>query len=524
MIKFILILLTGVVTSFYFFPFEFAFLPTINTKMMVAAVGGLIAVWQAVSKQSVAVSKDFFVASIFAGVFSFITFCAIVYNNTSDYSYTFYIISFFVWFFAAYATCCMISQVHGNISVKLVINYLVGVCAFQCIMALLIDFVPAVKLFVDSYVVQLVDTDLDKIQRLYGIGAALDMAGIRFSAVLVMIAVLICNYYTSGMRVSDSGLRASDSGLRASDSGLRASDSGLRVSDSGMRASDSGLRVSDSGMRASDSGMRVSDSGMKASDSGLSGSDSGLRVSDSGLRASDSGLRVSDSGLRVSDIRLNRKSVAVYGFFFVLISVVGSMIARTTYAGMVLAVGYIIFKRGVWRPRITYTNLRFWGVLIGIVLALTLINVYFYNHAANFRAMFRFGFEGFINWVETGKWQTSSTDILQNMVVFPESLKTWIIGDGFMTDPITRTYYMRTDIGYLRFIFYCGTIGLLAFLSMFIYLTVACYTKYPQRDKQLFLLLFILVLANWAKVTTDIFLVYALFMCIPILQKQTDKA
>ena len=38
MLKYLAILMTGVLTSFYFFPFEFAILPGANTKMVMAGI------------------------------------------------------------------------------------------------------------------------------------------------------------------------------------------------------------------------------------------------------------------------------------------------------------------------------------------------------------------------------------------------------------------------------------------------------------------------------------------------------
>ena len=55
---------------------------------------------------------------------------------------------------------------------------------------MLIAFVPAVKIFVDAHIEQGQGL-LDDLGRLYGIGASLDVAGSRFSAVLVGMAVLI---------------------------------------------------------------------------------------------------------------------------------------------------------------------------------------------------------------------------------------------------------------------------------------------------------------------------------------------
>jgi hypothetical protein len=381
--------------------------------MMLALLGLLIFMQTCVNKKRVAVSREFFVASIIAAIFSFIGFFSTAYNNTNDYAYATYIISMWVWFWAAYAICSIINSVHGFLSVKLISNYLIGVCVMQCVLALLIDNVSSVKFFVDSFVGG--GKFMDDIDRLYGVGAMLDVAGIRFSAVLVMIALLLCK----------------DQAIRSS-----------------------------------------------------------------------------------------RWAIALYIFLFVLISVVGSMIARTTNVGMVVAFVYLVYATGILKLRIKYVNLKLWGVLLSVVFVLALVSIYLYDNVPEAHRLLRFAFEGFINWIETGKWETASTNKLQTMWIFPETLKTWIIGDGYFMDPTTpRLFYMETDVGYLRFIFYCGTIGLCAFSAFFVYLSVACYKKFPK-EKELFILLLIVIFAMWIKVSTDIFLVYALLLCIPMIRQQ----
>ena len=415
--KHILIALTVIITSFFFFPFEFSFLPGINTKMMMGVVGIVLFVFHTISnKKGIVVSQEIFVASIIACVFSLVGFYSVVYNNTADYSYATYIVSMLVWVGAAYTVCFFISQLHGHISVKLVINYLIGVCVLQCIMALLIDNIPSLKLLVDTYIPKDAEM-LHRINRLYGIGATLDIAGTRFSAVLTMIAVLLCHD---------------------------------------------------------------------------------------------------------EEIRSSKNTIVMYVFLFILIAVIGSMVARTTNVGIILGVLYIIYTSGVFRIRIQKSNLKIWGMLISVSLFLVIVCIYLYNHVPAAQKLLFFAFEGFINWIETGEWSTGSTDELQTMWIFPETTKTWIIGDGYLANPTGRGHYMGTDVGYLRFIFYCGVIGLVVFSIFFMYLTAACYKRFPQ-EKNLFLLLLILVFVVWVKVSTDIFLVYAIFMCIPMVQKHTNN-
>lgn len=59
------------------------------------------------------------------------------------------------------------------------------------------------------------------------------------------------------------------------------------------------------------------------------------------------------------------------------------------------------------------------------------------------------------------------------MWIWPDNPMTWLIGDGYFNNPInsnpyyigpaSTNYYMGTDVGYCRFIFYFGLIGLSAF-------------------------------------------------------------
>lgn len=124
---------------------------------------------------------------------------------------------------------------------------------------------------------------------------------------------------------------------------------------------------------------------------------------------------------------------------------------------------------------------------------------------------------------EKGYWETNSNNILKNMIVFPDNFKTWVIGDGYIENPTGRDpyyvgptyggYYMGTDIGYLRFIFYFGLIGLSMFLLYFYEVAKACMTRFPKYTTMFWLVLAINMIV-WMKVSTDIFLVFAIFLCV----------
>ena len=154
---------------------------------------------------------------------------------------------------------------------------------------------------------------------------------------------------------------------------------------------------------------------------------------------------------------------------------------------------------------------------------------YKYNTDVNFYKDIRFAFEGFFAIYEDGEWEVGSNTTLKNMIVFPDNLKTWIIGDGYFGNPkgdpnylgeITGGYYMGTDIGYLRLIFYMGLTGLFAFSLFMCKAAQMCIERFKGYRMMILLLLSVHFIV-WLKVSTDCFLIFALLLCIP--QEDNDK-
>ena len=79
---------------------------------------------------------------------------------------------------------------------------------------------------------------------------------------------------------------------------------------------------------------------------------------------------------------------------------------------------------------------------------------------------------------------------------------------------------MGTDIGYLRFLFYFGIIGVIAFVAYFVKITSICRSRFSAFSV-MFLMLLCVNLIGWCKVTTDVFLVFAPFLCVP--QSENDE-
>ena len=184
------ILIALIATSMFYFPVDFAFLPGTNTKNMLAVAGVAALLLSFVIRREFVISKDIIILLMLSCLVSVITIISVTFNHTPEEAYTTYLISALIWLFSAYAVCSIIRLVHGRIDFPLLINYLCAICVLQCIAALLIRFNPTVQSFVDTFFTQGQDM-LHEMDRLYGIGASLDVAGTRFACVLATLPVYL---------------------------------------------------------------------------------------------------------------------------------------------------------------------------------------------------------------------------------------------------------------------------------------------------------------------------------------------
>ncbi|WP_303010805.1 hypothetical protein [uncultured Bacteroides sp.] len=396
-------LVISVMVSGYYFPFAFAFAPTVNTKMILAVTGILLVLYKGCREYQITISKEFMGTVGLAFLFSLACFIAIDYNHTDDYSYVTYFVSFFTWLGGAYTVCAAIRTLHGKATLKILVGYLSFVCMVQCVLSLLIDRIPVFQVWVDFHISQGQEF-FQEVNRLYGIGAALDPAGVRFAIVLILIACLLCED---------------------------------------------------------------------------------------------------------RNLRQDRKKIIAFLFCFFLISGLGNMMSRTTSVGMLIGIAYIICSTGIFRLILRTCDFKFYAVFGGLLAIFTVLGIYLYQTDASFHQDIRFAFEGFFNWAETGEWKTGSTDKLnREMWIWPENVKTWLIGSGLFGN-----YVYSTDIGYCRFILYCGLTGFSFFIAFFIYNAWVFARKFPT-FRLMSLVLLALSFIVWIKVATDIFLIYALFYCL----------
>lgn len=401
-VQIFMVLLTGLMMSFYFHPTELRALPGYNTKIMLAVFGVAMLIYNIIRTKDYSLSKGLLYSFMIAGAFSFVNYISLIINESDDYSYANYPISALTWIMGAYGAISFIRWTHSKVTVELVVRYLAGGAAFHSILSQLIDRNESVKNFITS--IFYVAADMEEMQRLYSFGVGLDPAGVRFAVILIMIAGV-------------------------------------------------------------------------------------LTLS-----------------------KVVKKSIGLMIFYFLcfaIISVLGNIISRTTTVGMGLGLFVFAISTGLYKFVIKVSRIKIMRVF-GVMLAIGIpIVVYYYNVNPSFQNQIEYGFEGFFNLFESGEFQTSSTDELSTMWVWPQDTQTWLIGSGlFLSKSSDFTYF--SDIGYCRFIFYSGLIGITVFGLYFVYNAIYFAIRYP-RYRYIFLLMIVVTFVVWSKVATDIFQLYALF-------------
>ena len=221
--------------------------------------------------------------------------------------------------------------------------------------------------------------------------------------------------------------------------------------------------------------------------------------------------------------RSESKWTFIYILSFFLITVVGNMVSRTTITGAVLGLGYILMyllklNRGI----MSSGRAKAWAIIILTMIIVIPLLTFLYNTNENMHSSLRFAFEGFFNWAETGEFRTDSTDKLNGVMwVWPDNPRDWFIGTGLF-----EGFIYSTDIGYCRFILYCGLLGFSIFSLFFVYNAAVVWKKFDN-SAILALLLMALVFIIWVKVATDIFFVFSLLLCTDsdsMLADEDDEA
>ncbi|MBQ6210529.1 MAG: hypothetical protein IJK42_12290 [Prevotella sp.] len=211
----------------------------------------------------------------------------------------------------------------------------------------------------------------------------------------------------------------------------------------------------------------------------------------------------------------------LYWFTAAIIVLAGVLSARTFFISFLfLALYFVLMRKNVF---VTIVNSYKYILIIPLFLLLYQVMQNKLG-ALRFQEVESFTFEIFNNYEETGELESGSTNMLEGMYqILPTTTKTWAVGDGkFMNED--GSYYMRTDIGYSRHIFFYGLLGLIPFLLVMLYVYKTCAHQYRNNAIKVFIwIVFLFELTLNFKALMSLSPYWGLFLTWGVLNRDKEN-
>jgi len=215
-----------------------------------------------------------------------------------------------------------------------------------------------------------------------------------------------------------------------------------------------------------------------------------------------------------------------YKYFYIIIFFIqllaGFLTARTIIVGFGFSVLYLFIA-----PR-EYNKRKFLAIrdIILIILSfIVLLFMFFPEIIEAYYKTIQWAFRLFFSIADSGKTRVGSLDTLFGRMYFlPDSVRTFIIGDGLIINP-DNSYYMHTDAGYMRYLLFFGFFGLLSHIIYQIYLGVTMFGKNENiLLRNLKYILIIYTLICFIKLRANIASVASLFFVLNYMSKPEIKS
>jgi hypothetical protein len=185
---------------------------------------------------------------------------------------------------------------------------------------------------------------------------------------------------------------------------------------------------------------------------------------------------------------------------YILLFVLGVMLARTTIVGLIFSI-CIFFSPISGKGKSFAFILRVFIIMsIGIIFFFLIFFSLKPAIQKSISKLSEFAFEIIINYSKTGEASSNSMSnfYLYHIVKIPNSFHTYLIGDGYFSNEFANKgvglYYMQTDVGYYRLLYFFGIIGTLLYFYFQFYITKL--TSFLSRDKVIKLLLWTMLIYN----------------------------
>ena len=216
---------------------------------------------------------------------------------------------------------------------------------------------------------------------------------------------------------------------------------------------------------------------------------------------------------------INKYKILYWSITAILL-LAGIFSARTFFISFLfIALYFVLMKKNIF-----VTIVHSYKYILIIPIFLLLYQFMRVQLGTRFEKVEAFTYELFNNYEESGELESSSTNKLRGMYeILPTETKTWIIGDGKFKNE-DGTYYMRTDIGYSRHIFFYGLLGLIPFLFVVLFVYRTCARQYRNKAIKAFIwILFLFELTLNFKALMNLSPYWGLFLAWGVMNKDWEN-
>ena len=187
------------------------------------------------------------------------------------------------------------------------------------------------------------------------------------------------------------------------------------------------------------------------------------------------GLRALGFGLYHVDGAL---TLIIAAFYYLLIT--KASFTKTLLLVLMLPVSMAVARSAIVPYAILGVLKR--GVLVKLCLFISMLTMFLLSMIVSDGPIYESA-EIFRNFLNRGVLHSDSVNALANMYVLPDSLKVYLFGVGKYFDSTSSElmFYMGTDVGYLRLLFYSGWGSIFVFVALNVFglAGVICSRSYP---------------------------------------------
>ncbi|TSB23295.1 hypothetical protein FOR85_06745 [Psychrobacter sp. YGAH215] len=197
---------------------------------------------------------------------------------------------------------------------------------------------------------------------------------------------------------------------------------------------------------------------------------------------------------------------------YLVIFFIGMGLARSTIIGFASSLIVFIFPIKSVKSIINITFKFIISIILTILTIFIIIKI-FPTFTKSLEALINNAFDFVIAYINTGKLSSESASGTIDYFVFPNDIRTYLVGTGLYETYFSKGDYNYSDVGYLRLLYYFGIPGMILFLIVEVKLLKLAFKT--KKLKPIYYSMLIILFITNIKGLTTLAVIAMLYALIP---------